>query len=109
MIDAPIPALCVTDSDCNTSSDSEEDLYCATGTCLPQGGCFVDTDCVNPSNEKFQDTKCVGYLFCDTAVNRCDRQCTGFACPGSVTCVVDQCDANCKGIFFDSSGTVLEE
>merc|ERR1712161_101280 len=100
VVDAPIPSLCVT-----------------------------DTDCHNPSNEKFKDTKCVGYLFCDTAVNRCERQCTGFTCPdevpatdcrvtgcdtriacqGSVNCVVDTCDANCKGIFFDSSGTVLEE
>jgi len=128
--DDPIPSLCVADSDCNTSSpDSDDDLYCAAGTCLPQGGCFVDTDCVNPSNYGIKDTKCVGYLFCDTAVNMCDRKCTGFDCPGdvlattcsvtgcdtriacqgSVNCVVDQCDANCKGIFFDSSGTVLEE
>jgi len=126
--DDPIPSLCVEDRDCNTSPDSE-DLYCATGTCLPQGGCFVDTDCVNPSNYGIKDTKCVGYLFCDTSVNLCDRKCTGFdcpgevpatecsvtgcdtriACPGSVNCVVDQCDANCKGIFFDSSGMVLEE
>eukprot|EP00751_Fragilariopsis_kerguelensis_P045748 CAMPEP_0170992820 /NCGR_PEP_ID=MMETSP0736-20130129/9966_1 /TAXON_ID=186038 /ORGANISM="Fragilariopsis kerguelensis, Strain L26-C5" /LENGTH=59 /DNA_ID=CAMNT_0011418341 /DNA_START=430 /DNA_END=606 /DNA_ORIENTATION=- len=57
MVVDPIPSLCVADSDCHTSSpDSEEDFYCATGTCLPQGGCFVDTDCVNPSNEKFKDT-----------------------------------------------------
>merc|ERR1719491_1534997 len=29
VVDAPIPSLCVTDSDCHTSSsDSEEDLYC---------------------------------------------------------------------------------
>jgi len=59
----------------------------------------------------------------------CDRNCTGFQCPGdrpatecsvtgcdtriacqgSVNCVVDNCDADCKGIFFDSAGMVLEE
>jgi len=126
----PLPSFCAVDSDCNTSPDlAAVDFYCAAGTCLPQGGCFVDTDCVNPSNEKFKDTKCVGYVFCDTSVNRCDRKCTGFdcpgdvlatectvtgcetriGCPGSVNCVVDHCDANCKGLFFDSAGMVLEE
>jgi len=123
-----IAIRCLADSDCNTSQDNS-DYYCAAGTCLPQGGCLLDTDCMNPSNYGIKDTKCVGYLFCDTSVNLCARECTGFDCPGevpatecsvtgcdtriacqgSVNCIVDNCDANCKGIFFDSSGTVLEE
>eukprot|EP00751_Fragilariopsis_kerguelensis_P035532 CAMPEP_0170949974 /NCGR_PEP_ID=MMETSP0735-20130129/29630_1 /TAXON_ID=186038 /ORGANISM="Fragilariopsis kerguelensis, Strain L26-C5" /LENGTH=444 /DNA_ID=CAMNT_0011360211 /DNA_START=112 /DNA_END=1442 /DNA_ORIENTATION=- len=60
-----IAIRCLADSDCNTSQDNS-DYYCAAGTCLPQGGCLLDTDCMNPSNYGIKDTKCVGYLFCDT-------------------------------------------
>ena len=127
------PVVCAADSECNASPELDI-FYCAAGTCLPQGGCLLDTDCVNPSNYGIQDTRCVGYLFCDTTSSDtknpvCARKCTGFQCPGdvpattcsvtgcdtriacqgSVNCVVDQCDAECKGIFFDSAGTVLEE
>jgi len=117
------PQSCVDDTDCD--SDTE---YCGQGTCVPNGMCISDTDCVNPSNVLLKDKKCVGYLYCDTSVNTCDRMCgeqcpgdllttecsitgcdTRIACPGAVNCSPDLCDEDCKGIYFDSSGHVLKE
>ena len=136
----PVPSgetkiSCTKDDDCNgstttatTRAGSADEMYCAQGTCKPQGSCSTDSDCINPSNVFFSDKRCNGYLFCDET-GQCDRECSTncsngspkarcFTNPcdtedwrsqGAVSCVLDACDNTCDTMLFDAAGSVVTE
>jgi len=115
-----------TTTSCSSNSGCDSG-YCAQGTCLENGRCLSDSDCKNP-NHVFGDIKCAGYQYCGTD-GFCTRDC-GVACapgkretkcittgcdtinissvPGAISCRADYCN-NCKGIFFDAAGFVIDE
>jgi len=110
---------------CSTDFDCLETEYCAQGTCLTNGMCQSDSDCMNP-NHIFADVYCVGYLECGDdgfCKRNCGEQCkngqqekqctvtgcdTKIYCPGAVSCVPDYCN-DCKAIYFDAAGSVVSE
>jgi hypothetical protein len=117
---------CRSDADCITTSTTraavDADSYCAQGVCTKQGSCFVDEDCINPSNVLFSDKKCMGYLHC-TEMGMCDRVCgemckngsrsvecfanpcdTQALCEWAVSCQMTTCDGACNALYFSSDG-----
>jgi len=132
-----IEIFCTTDDDCNNSITAatarsafpHEELYCAAGTCKPQGYCSTDNDCINPSNIYFSDKRCIGFLFC-TEEGKCDRECSSLckdgslmaqcdtnpcdtndwaSCDGAASCVLTTCGNTCDYMLFDAAGNVLPD
>eukprot|EP00534_Pseudo-nitzschia_fraudulenta_P008070 CAMPEP_0201142038 /NCGR_PEP_ID=MMETSP0851-20130426/3664_1 /ASSEMBLY_ACC=CAM_ASM_000631 /TAXON_ID=183588 /ORGANISM="Pseudo-nitzschia fraudulenta, Strain WWA7" /LENGTH=655 /DNA_ID=CAMNT_0047415479 /DNA_START=269 /DNA_END=2239 /DNA_ORIENTATION=+ len=139
---------CASDADCNVVSTTRlagnstgaawpPPMYCAQGTCRKQGFCSTVEDCTNPSNNRWADKKCVGYLVCDAATSTCDRVCGSQWCPkgsrytpcvvdpciaavedvvppgspclNSVSCRTTNCDGGCNALYYDASGTPIEK
>jgi len=121
-------ASCTSDSDCLTlaSERSVTGWYCAQGVCMDQGSCQSETDCYNPSNILWNAKKCMGYLDCtkegicdivcgeeckngsrsaQCVVNPCDVE---DMCEEAVSCSMTACDGECKAMFFDATGNVVE-
>lgn len=115
---------CTSDTDCDGENE-----YCAQGLCTQQGGCFSDEDCINPSNARWGDKYCLGYLHC-SGEGLCDRVC-GVDCKNgstsveclvnpcdvedwtkvdeAVSCSMTTCDGECKTVLFDAAGEVLSK
>jgi len=121
-------ASCTSDSDCLTlaSERSVTGWYCAQGVCMNQGSCQSVTDCYNPTNILWNAKKCMGYLDCTKegicdivcgeeckngsraakcVVNPCDVE---VMCEEAVSCSMTTCDGECKAMFFDAAGKVVE-
>jgi len=115
------PQFCTAATDCDTETE-----YCGQGTCIKNGMCIVNADCMNAANIILQDVKCIGYQYCNEN-QQCDRQCgepcpfgvtpaectvtgcdTKIMCPGAVSCTPDFCQ-DCKGMYFDATGAIIDD
>jgi len=119
---------------CEKTGDCwDGDEYCLQGVCAPFGMCLTDQDCFNPYNDgNYADTKCVGYVYCDTELQSCARKCgagpcangstetmcvsknsgcdnyTGLPPAGATLCVNNACD-NCSAIWYNAMGFTVPD
>ena len=118
---------------CEKTGDCWDSEYCLQGVCAPFGMCVNDQDCLNPYNDgNYADTKCVGYVYCDTELQSCARKCgagpcanggtetmcvsknsgcdnyTGLPPAGATLCVNNACD-KCSAIWYNAMGFTVSD
>jgi len=120
---------CTTDDDCASLGTDGMGFYCGQGECLESGACKTDKDCMNPVNFMWDIKRCLGYVTCQDN-GTCDRVCGSstckpgakpvscFAdpcnpdledgCPGAVSCISNYCDGDCDAMYYNASGSVIE-